>query len=251
MSAIVAFDFNGFSTVRAFTDEDGNPWWIAKDVCDILTLTNSRKTLAALDDDDKGVTIRETSGGPQEMATVNESGLYSLILRSRKPEAKAFKRWITHDVLPALRQTGRYGIEGSNVEYRLDALAERIDELAAETRRRMSDMREETASFFVRTRMNAPMPALAMPKLSPDAPTTGKGKRVLMLEIKARLAELARRGDTKIPPLYQRAVSDYTRYFGVEVIQEAQRFNKEPLEWIEKHGDVDVLHMIVHGYPLE
>ena len=61
-----------------------------------------------LDDDEKGITISDTLGGKQEMTTINEPGLYSLILRSRKPEAKAFKRWITHEVIPAIRKTGGY-----------------------------------------------------------------------------------------------------------------------------------------------
>jgi len=63
---------------------------------------------ARLDDDEKGVVSNDTPGGQQEMTTINESGLYSLILSSRKPEARAFKRWVTHEVLPAIRKTGRY-----------------------------------------------------------------------------------------------------------------------------------------------
>jgi hypothetical protein len=87
---------------------DGEPWWVAVDVCGVLQHSNSRQALSHLDDDEKGVTIADTPGGPQELATVNEPGLYSLILRSRKPQAKAFKRWITHEVIPAIRKTGRY-----------------------------------------------------------------------------------------------------------------------------------------------
>jgi len=63
---------------------------------------------ARLDDDEKGVVSNDTPGGQQEMTTINESGLYSLILSSRKPEARAFKRWVTHEVLPTIRKTCRY-----------------------------------------------------------------------------------------------------------------------------------------------
>ena len=64
--------------------------------------------ISNLDDDEKGVITSDTLGGKQEMSTINEPGLYSLILRSRKPEAKAFKRWITHEVIPTIRKTGGY-----------------------------------------------------------------------------------------------------------------------------------------------
>lgn len=86
----------------------GEPWFIAKDICDVLGLTNSRKTLTALDDDEKGVTISDTLGGKQEMAIINESGLYHLIILSRKPEAKVFRKWITSEVLPSIRKNGFY-----------------------------------------------------------------------------------------------------------------------------------------------
>ena len=84
---------------------EGEPWFVAADVCRALGLGNSRQTLSYLDDDEKGVITSDTLGGKQEMSTINEPGLYSLILRSRKPEAKAFKRWITHEVI---RKTGGY-----------------------------------------------------------------------------------------------------------------------------------------------
>ena len=93
--------------------QNGAPWWIARDVCGVLGLGNSRKATQELDDDEKGVTISDTPGGQQEMTIISEAGLYSLILRSRKPEAKRFKRWVTHDVLPAIRRTGRYGPDGA------------------------------------------------------------------------------------------------------------------------------------------
>lgn len=88
--------------------EQAKPWFIAKDVCDALGLTNSRKAVARLDDDEKGVTTSDTLGGPQQMNIVNEFGLYRLILESRKPTAKLFKHWIIHEVLPRLRKMSMY-----------------------------------------------------------------------------------------------------------------------------------------------
>ena len=101
------FAFEG-RQVRIITDEHGIPWFVAADVCAALGVGNSRQAFTRLDDDERGVISSDTLGGKQSMAAVNEPGLYSLILSSRKPEAKRFKRWVTHEVLPAIRRTGRY-----------------------------------------------------------------------------------------------------------------------------------------------
>lgn len=87
-------------------------WFVAKDVCDVLGIANSRDAVSRLDDDEKGVATADTLGGSQGLATINESGLYALILTSRKPEAKRFRKWITSDVIPKIRQTGSYSLPG-------------------------------------------------------------------------------------------------------------------------------------------
>lgn len=95
--------------IRVFCDAYGEPWWIASDICMVLGLTNTTEALRALDDDEKS-TLRISEGGGPERNIINEAGLYSLIFRSNKPNAKKFKRWITHDVLPSIRETGSYEI---------------------------------------------------------------------------------------------------------------------------------------------
>jgi prophage antirepressor-like protein len=104
---LAPFAYQG-SQVRVITDDQGEPWFVAADVCGVLGLGNSRQALTRLDPDEKGVISTDTLGGTQSLSTVNEFGLYSLILGSRKPEARAFKRWVTHEVLPAIRRTGTY-----------------------------------------------------------------------------------------------------------------------------------------------
>lgn len=97
--------------VRVHQDENGDPWFVAKDVCNVLGLQNSRDTLKkVLEDDEKGVATIYTLGGDQEVSTVSESGLYALIFKSRKPQAKTFRKWVTSEVLPAIRKAGRYEI---------------------------------------------------------------------------------------------------------------------------------------------
>ena len=89
-------------------DQDSELWFVAKDVCKVLEIKLQANSTRYLDDDERGVCLINTPSGEQEMTIINEPGLYSLILRSRKAEAKAFKRWITHDVLPSIRKTGAY-----------------------------------------------------------------------------------------------------------------------------------------------
>ena len=87
-----------------------DPWFVAKDACDCLVITNVSQACQALDDDEKGICKVETLGGSQDMMLISESGLYTLIMRSNKPEAKVFRKWVTSEVLPSIRKTGGYGI---------------------------------------------------------------------------------------------------------------------------------------------
>jgi prophage antirepressor-like protein len=91
---------------------DGEPWFVAADVCTILGYTNARKAVSDhVDSEDKGVTKRDTLGGSQRQTIVNESGLYALIFGSTLPKAKEFKRWVTREVLPQIRRTGQFAID--------------------------------------------------------------------------------------------------------------------------------------------
>lgn len=91
------------------------PWFAAKDVCELLGLDNSRQAVSRLDDDEKGVINSDTLGGKQELTFVNESGMYALIFQSRKPQARAFRKWVTGEVLPSLRKYGYYVDPGAQL----------------------------------------------------------------------------------------------------------------------------------------
>jgi anti-repressor protein len=110
MTDLQIFNYNGVNGLRAVTIND-EAWFVAKDACDFLELGDVSKACSRLDDDEKGTNSIPTRGGAQEMLTVNEAGLYSLILGSRKPEAKTFKRWVTHEVLPSIRKHGLYATD--------------------------------------------------------------------------------------------------------------------------------------------
>lgn len=107
MNDLQIFENKDFGKVRTVT-LNGAPCFVAADICRALDIANSRDAVKRLDDDERGVVSTDTLGGVQEMTVVTESGLYSLVLGSRKPEAKQFKRWITHEVIPTIRKTGGY-----------------------------------------------------------------------------------------------------------------------------------------------
>ncbi|GBR58945.1 prophage antirepressor [Acetobacter senegalensis DSM 18889] len=115
MSNIIPFNFEDHA-VRVIT-RDGEPWFVLADVCDVLEHTNSRVVADRLEDDERGVSNVYTLGGPQDMSIINESGLYNLIFTSRKPEAKRFRKWVTGEVLPAIRKTGSYALPTDKQEW--------------------------------------------------------------------------------------------------------------------------------------
>ena len=110
MDMLKVFEKAEFGRVRVVECE-GEPCFVTKDVCECLELTDVSKTISLLDDDEKGTNSIRTLGGEQQMLVISEPGLYSLIFRSRKPEAKAFKRWIIHEVVPSIRKRGLYATE--------------------------------------------------------------------------------------------------------------------------------------------
>ena len=111
MSDIQIFSNEQFGQVRVIT-KDGEPWFVAKDIANILGYSNSRKAIYDhVYTEDKGVTKCDTLGGSQELTTINESGLYSLIFGSKMESAAKFKRWVTSDVLPSIRKHGMYATD--------------------------------------------------------------------------------------------------------------------------------------------
>lgn len=107
MNDLTIFKNEDFGEIRILEIEN-QPWFVAKDICDILEIKNSRQALTRLEDDEKADVILNDGSQNRNMSAVNEYGLYNLILASRKQEAKEFKRWITHEVLPSIRNHGGY-----------------------------------------------------------------------------------------------------------------------------------------------
>ncbi len=110
---------------------DGEPWFVAADVCRVLGLSNSTMALRALEADEKGLSPIETPGGEQRVSIVNESGMYALIVRSDKPNAKPFRRWVTGTVLPEIRKTGRFELVPAAPQWTIPGTYAEALELAA------------------------------------------------------------------------------------------------------------------------
>lgn len=108
---VKTFSNSEFGNIRVVTDDENEPWFVAKDVCDALELSNVTVALQRLDDDERA---KFNLGRQGDTNVVNEAGLYTLILGSKKKEAHAFKRWVTHEVLPAIRRNGGYMVAGEN-----------------------------------------------------------------------------------------------------------------------------------------
>ena len=134
MNSLTVFENPEFGPIRT-VELDGEPWLVGKDVAEALGYTNPRKALADhVDDEDKGVTKCYTPGGDQDMTIINESGLYSLVLSSKLPTARKFRRWVTSEVLPSIRKTGGYTAKSKSMtDYQ---------QMMAETRRRNAQIQE-------------------------------------------------------------------------------------------------------------
>lgn len=133
MSKLEIFENREFGEIRTL-EIDNEPWFVGRDVATVLGYSNPRKAIGDhVDDEDKGVTKCDTLGGSQDLTIINESGLYSLILSSKLPNAKLFKRWVTSEVLPAIRKHGLYAIDDilENPDIAIQALTKLKEERAA------------------------------------------------------------------------------------------------------------------------
>lgn len=136
--------------IRVVRDDNGDPLFVAADVCKVLGISNPTDALRRLDDDEQAlVSIEGISQGNNKANVVTESGLYSLILGSRKPAAKDFKRWITHEVIPSIRKTGSYAVKPMTPAEMLLYQAQRL----VEQERRLADV--ETALTRIEARQTA------------------------------------------------------------------------------------------------
>lgn len=214
MNALQNFDYQG-NSVRSFSI-DGDPWFVAKDVCDILGLGETHVALRRLGDDEKGRYSIPTLGGSQQMLTVNEPGLYALIHSSRKPEAKTFTHWVNHEVLPTIRKRGSYttpGLETSDEQY-LKELERKVD--------RLTDLviQQSQALFAVQTHLLTSAGGQSKPRqaaivreagMRPVSSFYGSTHKVITAGYADEVAKLYRSGQT------QKVIAAYLQSCGVDI----------------------------------
>lgn len=177
MSDLTVFQNSIFGQIRTITRE-GEPWFVAADVCRALAI--DRTQTRRLDEDEKGVYLTQTPGGQQELTIINEPGLYALVLGSRKPEAKAFKRWITHEVIPAIRKTGQYSTNPNMVTIDREALGKIVGITVSETVKEMVPMVKEIALQIMTAKTST---------LAPDKPKIRTRNPVLLKDFEQLLNE--------------------------------------------------------------
>jgi len=227
---------------------NGEPWWVAKDVCEVLGIKQPTRATEGLDDDEKGVTTIHTPGGRQQVLTVNEAGLYSLILRSRKPEAKAFKRWITHDVLPAIRRTGGYVPEAqtaaltqaievlSSVVSAQTALAQRVEQLGAQVEQLMAG--KPAVEKSPEPPAQPAQKALGLPH--------GAEKRTVAGLCRQLASKVREASHLAFPNVWNLAYDRYDARHGGNIRAECREARYGSIiQYIEDYGDIEALHAIL------
>lgn len=227
---------------------DGEPWFVLKDVCQVLGISKYRDVAPRLDDDERGLFKMDTPGGKQEMAIINESGLYSVILRSDKPEAKPFRKWVTSKVLPSIRKTGAY-TNGKTVQDPSKAALAEAKLLNSRARERNSRVKEAPMWLEIAKVVSAPTfldvcahyasTALAGKEVLPLPETGGRtytAKEVgeMLGGISANMiGRLANKNDLKKPE------------YGVEVWDKSAHSEKQVSSWRYNEKGVERLRQIV------
>lgn len=190
-NALTKLEFNGLPVrIELINDE---PWFVAKDVCDVLGLGNIAMALSRLDRDEvDALNTNDSIGRSQKMAVVSESGMYNLIFTSRKAEAIQFKRWVTHEVLPSLRKTGRFETIPSQpttsslavMPRNALAAAKQLLIVAEDHETRLHSLEQRQEELEARPSLGSPPEGVLFPKFKPDHMTVQKYSRELGIKTK-------------------------------------------------------------------
>lgn len=242
MNEVSIFKFEESFTVRTVT-KDNEPWFVAKDICDVLGLTNITEALRNLEDDERGSEFLNTSGGRQKVVIISESGLYALVIRSNKPNARKFRKWITSEVLPSIRKTGKYA---APVQPELPLQASQTDMETQTGARKLQMLLDGSRIKHKQLFCTEIIPAEK--KEMPIAERKRPGKtRVKMLfpdipiglETRTELGELARAFAERDP---EHGLAPYAEYIAYRTMFRKIRLIRQSVEKIDQCGaDVSVL----------
>lgn len=212
-NALEKFQFNNHPVRVEIIDDEA--WFVAKDICDVLGLSNGRVNVSRLDEDERDtVTIHDAIGRKKQMAVVSESGMYNLVFKSHKPEAKQFRRWVTHEVLPAIRREGIFVAEPSPAlpdNGNSLAIAKQLVNVADEHDQRLSDLEQKMEEGVPVHFPEEPDSGVLFPRVHPSFMTISAFARKIGAELTH--SEILSAGGT---------IAHYCRQVGV---------------WYEKHGN--------------
>jgi len=235
MTAALVFRFEAASDVRTVVI-NGEPWFVAKDVCDVIGIAKHRDAVAQVEEDERASTVVDTLGGAQQMTCVNESGLYALMLISRSPKAKAFRRWVTRDVLPQIRQTGTYGVQHALPATFADALRQLADETEAREQAEQALAIAEPKAQAFDDLMNADgtYSFEAAAKALADV-TGGWGRNTLINYLRAEhIVQASRLPYQSHAKWFRVTAGSYTRPDGTEVATQTTTVRPEGLDYLRR-----------------
>lgn len=235
MSNLSTFRFENRSDIRVVQNDAGDPWFVAGDICRTLAIVNVGNALSRLDDDEKN-TIRLMDGTPgnPNVAIVSESGLYSLIVRSDKPEAKTFRKWVTSEVLPSIRKTGVYAIKPMTPAEMMVAQAQMMLDHERRLEALENQVKEQQAE-----RQEAEQLMLALP-----APTIHAPKKSLRADLNERVRATARARSLHYAFIWNDLYRELRYRDSFDAVARARLCKKEPLDIVEEAGKMEVLYAI-------
>lgn len=237
-SKLSAFNYKQMGSVRTAI-VDGEPWFCLTDVCDVLLISHVATVSRRLDDDQKGVVLTHTIKGEQSLVYVNESGLYDVILRSDKPEAKPFRKWVTSEVLPAIRKTGSYSVTPEPEKPKTLSVYDMISLMAQETQERLKTVEAEISQL-----KNSKKQAETRLNLLPPATVEVKPKttRAMILE---RVAVYSRSTMLNYEQIHKKLHSEFFYRYKINL---KARFNpeihKSKLDIVEELGMLEEYYAI-------
>lgn len=227
------FSSERFGNVRVVM-VDREPWFVGKDICDAVGVVKSRDAVSRLDEDERMPVKVDTLGGTQEMSCVSEAGMYSLIMTSRKPEAREFKRWVNHEVLPSIRKTGSYGKPALPQTYQ-EALRELADKCDVIEQQKLElTTAKPKVQFYDQVRESEH--TLSMNDAAKLLGIKGLGRNKLFEQLRSRGVL----DDTNVP--YQRflnsghfeVIEKPYEYNGMVGITKVTRVTQKGLQWMSK-----------------
>ncbi|MEG3929468.1 BRO family protein [Microcoleus sp. T3_D1] len=246
-TAISVFEFETLA-IRIAT-LDGEPWFVAKDLCDVLDVANPSQALSRLEEDEKNtIILNEGNRGNPSISVISESGMYALVLSSRKPAAKSFRKWVTAEVLPAIRKTGTYSVPVATPapvpQSSLDVLAQSLQALTqvaqsmAEVERRQREQ-EAILTQLVAGKEQAEAELAALPlsqELPADIPARGRTNMIVR--------NYAQRNSVSYSAIWSKLYLELYYRYKFDVKARCRRSGRKPLDQIEVDGMLEALYAI-------